>query len=150
MRSVNLFSLEKKKLKGHLMEIYNFLTRGLERQVLIFSLLWPATEPKEMALSCIREDSCWMLYEDSSPRRWSGTLTVSPQKWSQQQACWSWRRIWIVLLDIWFEFWLLLYRARRWLDGPCESIPSQDILWFCDKSNPGLFVRWEKNTIFLQ
>lgn len=34
-----MFSLEKKKLKGHLMEIYNFLTRGLERQVLIFSLL---------------------------------------------------------------------------------------------------------------
>lgn len=38
LRSLDLFSLQKRKLRGDLIIIYSFFTRGPEEQALIFAL----------------------------------------------------------------------------------------------------------------
>jgi len=46
--------------------------------------------------------------------------------------CWNSGSIWTALSDIGFGFWVVLRGARIGLGDPCGSLPTQNILCFCD------------------
>lgn len=83
------FFLEKRRLRGVLITSSQ---EGEEREMLISSLLWPATGPKDMVWTCNSEGSGWILRKGSSLRGF-GTLPDSPGKSSWHRACQSSRSI---------------------------------------------------------
>ena len=92
LKSLGLFRLEKRKLRGDLTTAYSFLIRGS----------WRGRH-----LSLLSSDSggfrgnSMQLHQESVRKRkysvWLCTGTGSPAQWSEHQACQSSRSIWTML-----------------------------------------------------
>jgi len=104
LRSLGLWSMEKRRLRGSSWQSTTPSRGAVEGQELISSLSSTAIGHEEMEWSCVRGNSDWTLGNGSSLRGWSVTETGSPGKWSQYQACQSARSIWMMLLVLRFSF----------------------------------------------
>lgn len=76
LRTLGLFSLEKRGLRGVLITPCNFLEEEAEEEVLI-SLWWPATGYEEIEWSHIEGSSDWTPGKGFSLREWSVTGPVT-------------------------------------------------------------------------
>lgn len=62
-------SQKKKRLRGDLITVYNFLGKGRGGAGFAFSLWVPGTEPAGMVWSWVMRGFCWILENGSWPRR---------------------------------------------------------------------------------
>lgn len=69
--------------------------------------------------------------ESSAFRGWWAWRS-SPGQWHSPK-CRRPRSIWTVLWDIVLHFGCSCAEPGVGLDGPCGSLPTQDVLWFCEK-----------------
>lgn len=75
-------------------------------------------------------------------RGWSSTETNSPEQWSCHQTCWRSRRIWTMLSNIWFDFWMSMCADKSWT--PWSFVGSFYIFpWKSFLNNFTTFL-WEK------
>ncbi|KAK4823316.1 hypothetical protein QYF61_000918 [Mycteria americana] len=80
LKSPDLFTLEKRRLRGHLITVCNFLKEGNGGG---------GADLLSLDMRKWNEAADWTLGKGPSLRGWSVTGTGSPGKWSQHQACQS-------------------------------------------------------------
>lgn len=101
LMSLSLFSPEKRRLRGGLMEAYSHFMAAYSFLTGDESLLHGDSDrTKGMAWSCIRGGSCWVSRKRSAPEdgwaqnRFTSALVMAP-------SCWPSRSIWTLRHRVW-------------------------------------------------
>lgn len=86
---------------------------------------------------CVFCTAGWILEKGSSARGWLGTGNRLTGKWSQNQTCSRSSRAQAVFPVKWWGV-----ESGAGLDDPHGSLPTQDILWFCEMNPAALPCSW--------
>ncbi|KAJ7399065.1 hypothetical protein BTVI_118553 [Pitangus sulphuratus] len=129
LRSLGLFSLEKRRLRTNLIVTYNFLVRKSVGASTNLSSLVTSDRTQKNGMKLSQGRFRLDIRKRFFTQRVVGYWNRLPEKWSEYQACQISGSVWTMLSDTWCDSWGGSVQDQELcFNDPQGSLPTQGIL----------------------